>query len=99
MLLAVVLLSALMSVSCAQRHANEWQLIWSDEFEGNTLNTSNWKHEVDCWGTCCPYIYLLCIVQHEVTGTQGGGNNELQCFTARPENSFVADGKLTLLAK
>lgn len=29
----------------------------------------------------------------------GGGNNELQCYTARPENAFIADGMLHIVAK
>ena len=33
----------------------------------------------------------------EVNGG-GGGNNELQYYTARPENAFVANGRLTLQA-
>lgn len=36
--------------------------------------------------------------EHEVNAT-GGGNNELQYYTARPENSYVADGALTLVAR
>ena len=35
---------------------------------------------------------------HEVN-CQGGGNNERQCYTDRAENSFVADGKLHIVAK
>jgi len=35
---------------------------------------------------------------HEVNCT-GGGNNEGQCYTARPENSFVKDGVLHVVAK
>lgn len=35
---------------------------------------------------------------HEKNCT-GGGNNELQCYTDRAENSFVADGKLTIVAR
>ncbi|AFV00798.1 glycoside hydrolase family protein [Simiduia agarivorans SA1 = DSM 21679] len=35
---------------------------------------------------------------HEVN-CAGGGNNELQCYTARPENSFVADGLLNIVAR
>ncbi len=35
--------------------------------------------------------------EHEVNAT-GGGNNELQYYTAREENSFVKDGKLHLVA-
>jgi beta-glucanase (GH16 family) len=29
----------------------------------------------------------------------GGGNGELQCYTARPANSYVQDGKLYIVAK
>ncbi|HSC68682.1 MAG TPA: family 16 glycosylhydrolase [Cellvibrio sp.] len=29
----------------------------------------------------------------------GGGNNELQCYTDRADNSFVENGKLTIVAK
>jgi beta-glucanase (GH16 family) len=54
-----------------------WRLVWNDEFDGTSLDTTKWDHEVDCWG---------------------GGNNELQCYTARPQNSYVRDGKLTLVA-
>ena len=35
---------------------------------------------------------------HEVNCT-GGGNNEQQCYTDRPDNSFVADGVLHIVAK
>ena len=32
--------------------AQNWQLIWSDEFNGNFLNSNNWTHEVGTgnWG-------------------------------------------------
>lgn len=35
--------------------------------------------------------------EHEVNG-HGGGNNELQYYTDRPENSFVANGLLNIVA-
>lgn len=35
--------------------------------------------------------------EHEVNAS-GGGNNELQYYTARPENSFVQDGHLHIVA-
>ncbi len=34
---------------------------------------------------------------HEVNGA-GGGNSELQYYTARPQNSFIQDGKLVIRA-
>ncbi len=36
--------------------------------------------------------------EHEVNAN-GGGNNELQYYTARPENSFVEDGRLHIVAQ
>jgi len=28
----------------------DWQLVWSDEFEGDTINKRNWSLEENCWG-------------------------------------------------
>lgn len=28
----------------------DWQMVWSDEFDGTSIDTSKWTHEVDCWG-------------------------------------------------
>lgn len=57
--------------------AQAWQLVWSDEFPGPSINLANWTHEVNA---------------------NGGGNNELQWYTSRPENSFIRDGKLVIKA-
>ena len=57
---------------------NNWQLVWSDEFDGDALDASKWTHEVNCFG---------------------GGNNEQQCYTDRPENTQLADGSLNLIAR
>lgn len=27
-----------------------WELVWSDEFDGTSIDDSKWTHEVDCWG-------------------------------------------------
>ena len=43
-----------------------YNLVWSDEFNGNSLNLSDWTHEI---GTGCP---SLC----------GWGNNELEYYRA-----------------
>jgi len=55
-----------------------WTLVWSDEFDGKTLDPEKWAAETSCWG---------------------GGNNELQCYTDRPDNINVSDGVLKLTAK
>lgn len=44
-----------------------YQLVWNDEFDGNSLNTNNWVHEI---GDGCPN---LC----------GWGNNELQYYRSQ----------------
>ncbi|MBK9120553.1 MAG: family 16 glycosylhydrolase [Phycisphaerales bacterium] len=60
------------------------QLLWSDEFDGTSLNPDHWEYML---GNGCTY------------GICGWGNNELQWYTARPENIFVADGLLHIVAR
>ena len=57
-----------------------WQLTWSDEFNGNSLNTNNWSFDAG-------------------TGNNGWGNNELQFYTSRPQNIFVRNGLLHIVAQ
>ncbi len=33
-----------------QQPVSDWALVWSDEFDGETINSQNWSHEVDCNG-------------------------------------------------
>ncbi|WP_235357699.1 glycoside hydrolase family 16 protein [Arsukibacterium ikkense] len=56
---------------------SDWQLVWSDEFDGTSIDRNKWTHEVNC---------------------AGGGNQEKQCYTDSPDNAFVADGKLHIVA-
>jgi len=63
----------LLAVSAQQTY----QLVWSDEFNGNSLDTSKWQYEVNC---------------------DGGGNNELQCYTSSPSNVAVRNGTLVITA-
>jgi beta-glucanase (GH16 family) len=75
----------LILLACAQDiQAQNWQLVWSDEFEGDTLDTSKWSYQYG-------------------TGTSEGlinwGNNELQYYTDRNENIYVADGRLHIVAR
>ena len=60
---------------------SSWKLMWSDEFDGDSLNTNVWTRETG--------------------GSDGGGwgNNELQYYTDRTENSYVSDGTLKIVAK
>jgi len=56
----------------------DYNLVWSDEFNGNSLDTSKWNYEINC---------------------DGGGNNELQCYTNHESNVRVQDGFLYVTAK
>jgi beta-glucanase (GH16 family) len=29
---------------------NGWTQVWADEFDGTSIDSSKWGHEVDCWG-------------------------------------------------
>jgi len=55
-----------------------YQLVWSDEFNGTSLNRDVWNIEVNDFG---------------------GGNNELQYYTDRPENLRVEGGNLVIEAR
>ena len=47
-------------------HAQNWELIWQDEFAGSSLNEQKWVHEI---GT------------GSQNGLWGWGNGELQYYT------------------
>ena len=63
----------------------QYDLVWSDEFDGAALNPANWEIQT---GTGTNYGLPA-----------GWGNNELQFYTGRPENIVVADGVLRIIAR
>jgi beta-glucanase (GH16 family) len=60
-----------------------YTLAWSDEFNGTSLDANIWSAET---GDGCP-------------GLCGWGNNELQYYTAPPNNLYFQDGKMIIEAK
>src|ERR1051325_4498365 len=59
--------------------ADQWNIVWSDEFNGTTIASTNWLFE---------------------TGNNGGwGNNELEYYTSRAQNAYVANGLLHIVAR
>jgi beta-glucanase (GH16 family) len=62
----------------------EWQLVWSDEFDGNELDMSKWSYMI---GTGVEY------------GIPGWGNNELQYYTDHEENIFIENNMLHIVAR
>lgn len=67
----------------APANAQEWELIWADEFEGEELDEEKWSYQT---GTGADY------------GLVSWGNNELQYYTDREENIFLQDGMLHIRA-
>ena len=61
---------------------NSDTLVWSDDFDGTSLNAGNWDIEM---GSGCPN---LC----------GWGNSERQSYTGDPANLRVRDGFLEIIA-
>ncbi len=66
---------------------NGWSMIWNDEFNGTSLDTSKWSYETG---------YLL---EEDDINTYGWGNQELQHYTDSTDNVKVADGKLNISMK
>lgn len=60
-----------------QQPVSDWEMVWSDEFDGDAIDANKWSHEVNC---------------------DGGGNQEKQCYTDSPENSYVSEGTLKIVA-
>jgi beta-glucanase (GH16 family) len=56
-----------------------WNIVWSDEFGGTSINTRNWTFETG-------------------NGSGGWGNNELEYYTSLPQNAYVSNGLLHIVA-
>jgi len=63
--------------------AEPWTLVWSDEFEGDSVNPEHWTYSL---GTGAE------------EGLSQWGNQELQSYTDAPENCAVSDGLLRITA-
>jgi beta-glucanase (GH16 family) len=70
--------TATAGAASADSVASGWHLVWSDEFDGKTIDRTKWTFDTDCWG---------------------GGNEERQCYTDRPENAAVRNGMLVITAR
>ena len=63
------------------------QLVWNDEFDGDTLDRSKWDYELGNWKLDADGNYV----------TNGWGNNEQEFYT--DSNTAVHDGVLTIAAR
>lgn len=66
---------------------NGYELIWSDEFDGDRLDESKWSCELGNWKLDDSGNYV----------TNGWGNNEQEFYTS--QNTAVKDGILTIVAR
>jgi beta-glucanase (GH16 family) len=65
-----------------------WDLVWSDEFDGNEIDKAKW--DFDTGNGFYDYDDQIWI--------GGWGNGELQYYTREPDNAFVANGMLHIRA-
>ncbi len=72
----------------AEAPATEWKLVWSDEFDGKEIDKKKWDFDTSNGF----YNY------DSNTWISGWGNNELQYYTREPDNAFVKDGMLHIVA-
>ena len=59
--------------------AQQWNIVWSDEFNGSAINPNNWAFESG--------------------NNNGWGNSELEYYTGRPQNAYVSNGLLHIVAR
>jgi len=69
--------------------APQWNIVWCDEFNGNSnsVNALNWTNDIGNGFYSGEYWI------------PGWGNNELENYTSRPTNVYVANGWLHLRAQ
>lgn len=61
----------------------DWQLVWSDEFNDPSINMDNWTFEIG---------------NGAEKGIPGWGNGELEYYTDSADNAFIEDGSLVIRA-
>ncbi len=71
----------------ASYFGTNWNIVWDDEFNGTTLNTNNWTFDIGN-GFYSGSYYV-----------SGWGNNELEYYTSRTNNVYVAGGLLHIHAQ
>lgn len=64
----------------------DWNVTWSDEFNGNALNTNNWTYDIGNGFESGGYY------------VSGWGNNEDEYYTSSTQNVYVAGGYLHIKA-
>ena len=74
-------------MKCIHSETGGQRLVWSDEFESDTLDNTKWAYELGNWKLDADGNYV----------TNGWGNNEQEYYT--DSNTTVHDGVLTIAAR
>ncbi len=69
------------------QNSDDWKLVWSDEFDSDSIDTDKWGFENGNW----------LLNESGALESYGWGNNEKQFYT--PNNAAVSNGILTISAK
>ena len=79
---SLALAAALLLVAAPAARAQSWDLVWSDEFNGTSVNTANWSFEVGGggWGNN--------ELQYYTGGANATVSGGLLTITARREGGF-----------
>jgi beta-glucanase (GH16 family) len=79
---SLALAAALLLVAAPAARAQSWDLVWSDEFNGTSVNTANWSFEVGGggWGNN--------ELQYYTSGANATVSGGLLTITARREGGF-----------
>lgn len=80
-------LKALSSFLLGKGTENGYKLVWSDEFDGASLDMEKWSYDIGNWKLDESGNYI----------TGGWGNNEQEFYT--DQNTAVKDGILTIAAR
>lgn len=82
--LGIVIFAVSLSLSLSNSAlAQNWELVWSDEFDTEELDMDKWSFQIGTGAS---------------EGLVRWGNNELQYYTNREENLYLDDGKLHIRA-
>ena len=83
----LILIAGLISTKQVFAASTQWNIVWSDEFNGNSLNTGNWTFDTGNGFMSGGYW------------VSGWGNNELEYYTSRTNNVYVTNGLLHIHAQ
>lgn len=76
-----------LNLACDTAYGADWNIVWSDEFNGNALDTNDWTYDIgNGFESGGNYV-------------SGWGNDELEYYTSSTQNVYVANGLLHIRAQ